>query len=417
MSKLVIILLVMLLSTSASSTLLFMQLNNALDENRALSYRYNVLISNYSLIKQQLTNLTGAYDVASKGLENALTENSKLKAELDELRRNYELVAVENKQLSEWLRGNVSHYSREVEVLRTELDESINRYNKLFLDYEALSESLKGNLTYINELEAHLRGYINELDRLNSLLRRAVVPVDLPYEDHKLNEEFLNESVKSLEQVADGLPNLSGKSVEELITDVIMWVSNKTYYQHDLVVLKDYWKLPNETIKEEGGDCEDLAVLGYALLRKAGFRHVFLVSWNTDTSGHVGVVLFVDGEWYLVDPGWAYVNDYGLFMRVNLFRDRDNLFTATIHPSSIHPLIKNSLINKGLARYEWYDYLSNTFTDKPALGRQILLRDLIVNWPVRDGYEAKVWTLITDEKTLITSNVDEVINLLYEVTR
>ncbi|MEM2347895.1 MAG: hypothetical protein QW267_06405, partial [Sulfolobales archaeon] len=63
----------------------------------------------------------------------------------------------------------------------------------------------------------------------------------LLYENHKLNKEFLNHSVKSLERLV-GTSRFSGMSVEEVITKVILWISNSTYYQYDLDVMYDYWK-------------------------------------------------------------------------------------------------------------------------------------------------------------------------------
>ncbi|MEM2347894.1 MAG: hypothetical protein QW267_06400 [Sulfolobales archaeon] len=52
----------------------------------------------------------------------------------------------------------------------------------------------------------------------------------------------------------------------------------------------------NETIVERGGNCEDLAVPGYALLRWVGLRDVCLLSWYAGDAGHVGVLIYVNGD-------------------------------------------------------------------------------------------------------------------------
>jgi len=46
----------------------------------------------------------------------------------------------------------------------------------------------------------------------------------------------------------------------------------------------DYWRYPIETLADGGGDCEDLAILAVALLRRLGEPAVFM-----GTDDHVGV--------------------------------------------------------------------------------------------------------------------------------
>lgn len=46
----------------------------------------------------------------------------------------------------------------------------------------------------------------------------------------------------------------------------------------------DYWRYPIETLADGGGDCEDLAILAVALLRRLGEPAIFL-----GTDDHVGV--------------------------------------------------------------------------------------------------------------------------------
>ncbi len=391
MSRLVIILLVLLLITSIVSVLLYVRLNVVLEENKLMNLRYNELLEKYASVRYQLANLSERYMAVSADLENAL---------------------IENKRLNEWLRGNISKYSQEVETLKTELNITLSKYDKLLIDYDLLINSLKSNMSYINELEFQLQEYASELERLNKMLRKAVIPTQLPYENHTLNKEFLNRSVKSLEQVSRVLPDFSGMSVEEVITKVILWISNNTYYQYDLDVMRDYWKLPNETIMERGGDCEDLAVLGYALLKWAGLKDVYLLSWYAGDVGHVGVLTYVNGNWFLIDPGWTFVNGYELYLTTTIRDAKGALWTLRIHPSHLNPLVKELLLSNNLAKYEWYDCRAKRFENSPDLERQASLKDFLLEWSRSEGHEPGVWTLITDENTFIVSNVDEVVNTL-----
>lgn len=391
MNKLVIILLISLIITSTTSALLYVYLNVILEENRLLNSHYNELSKNYTNIRYQLINLSEMYRAVSADLENTLDEN---------------------KRLNEWLRGNISEYSQEVKRLKTELNITLGKYDELLMDYDLLINSLKSNMSYINELELRLQGYASELERLNKILRKAVIPSQLPYENHTLNKEFLDSSVKSLEQVGELPLDPPSTKVEEVITKIVLWISNNTYYQYDLSVMRDYWKLPNETIREEGGDCEDLAVLGYALLRRAGLKNAYLLSWYAGGSGHVGVLIYVDGNWFLIDPGWTFVNGYKLYLTTTIRDVKGALWTISIHPSHLHPRIKKLLLSNDLARYEWYDCRSRRFENNPNMVRQTPLKDLLLEWSRCEDYEPSIWTLIADENTFVKTDVDEVVNTL-----
>ncbi len=391
MGRLTTALFIGIVLTSTASAILYVNLVGVLSENRLLkvevdTYRADVLRLEYELSR---------YDGLLKSVEGWLEGNV---SELRSLRAMYEGVIHENNQLREWLLGNVSEYE-------ARLKEVLRKYSELLESYEGL--------------ETKLRTYVDEVESLRRKLSRAVIAVDLPYGDHRMNKEYLERSVNSLEEVRELVPNISNYGEGNIIKEVVLWISNNIYYQHDLTALKDYWKLPNETIKEEGGDCEDYAVLGYALLRRAGFKNVYVLSWNVDGSGHVGVLIYDGGGWYLVDPGWSYVNDYMLYLRAKVYADEDHPWVISIHPSHIHPMTKKLLIGRGLARYEWYDHRTNAYVDEPTVRRQTDLKGLISSWPLRGGYgvdEVKAWTLITDDETIVTSDLDEVVNALTGLT-
>ena len=49
-------------------------------------------------------------------------------------------------------------------------------------------------------------------------------------------------------------------------------INNNLYYIEDIDLwnTKDYWATPTETIEKEAGDCEDMAILKYFLLKDIG---------------------------------------------------------------------------------------------------------------------------------------------------
>ena len=65
----------------------------------------------------------------------------------------------------------------------------------------------------------------------------------------------------------EGLPSESDKvrSIHNWVSNNIRWSSDKEMYN-----VEDYWATPYETLKKERGDCEDIAILKYFLMLKAG---------------------------------------------------------------------------------------------------------------------------------------------------
>jgi hypothetical protein len=74
----------------------------------------------------------------------------------------------------------------------------------------------------------------------------------------------------------------------------------------------DYWRTPEETIEDETGDCEDMAILLTSLLRSYNKRTfavwcINIRSETPSTSGHVAVAFPVaDGHIAILDPAGNY---------------------------------------------------------------------------------------------------------------
>ena len=56
--------------------------------------------------------------------------------------------------------------------------------------------------------------------------------------------------------------------------DVGDWLKNNFTYQSEEV---DYWKTPEETVKDKAGDCEDYAILSEFVLKDLGYDAWFIV--------------------------------------------------------------------------------------------------------------------------------------------
>lgn len=369
MRKTTTVLLLSIASISLSLLALYIGLNSVLTEVTEIERRYSNLLLSYADLQRNYTDIIVRYNNLLEELRRTLSENEVLRSKVNELDRAY-------RELSDHHRRNITYYE--------------SRLTKLLDEVRKCRE---------------------EEERLRSMLSRAVIPADLPYEDHTLNIEFLRRAIDSLSGFPEVLPDLTNMNLSESLINLIKWISTNFYYQNDLKALIDYWKLPNETLVEEGGDCEDYAVFTYALLKRAGFKHVYLISWNTRNSGHVGVLTFKDGLWYLVDPAWSLLNGYVLLMELNI-SSSNSVWTITIHPSHLSPAIKRALLDRGLTRYKWFDIGDKAYVVKPELNTYYNLSELLIKWLASEGYEADVWFLITGDETIITRDLSKIVNAL-----
>jgi hypothetical protein len=67
------------------------------------------------------------------------------------------------------------------------------------------------------------------------------------------------------------------------------WMSTNLTYQSEV---GDYWKSPEETIKDKGGDCEDLAILASRVLNDLRIENklvyiIYMADNKTDAKGHI----------------------------------------------------------------------------------------------------------------------------------
>ncbi len=82
-----------------------------------------------------------------------------------------------------------------------------------------------------------------------------------------------------------------------------------------LVWQQDYWRMPEETLGDETGDCEDMAVLLASMLRSynEGEYQIWVLAIRSEESGHVAVAFPVQGgRLTILDPaGNYYTGQYG----------------------------------------------------------------------------------------------------------
>lgn len=99
-----------------------------------------------------------------------------------------------------------------------------------------------------------------------------------------------------------------------LMTDILRWVEANIKYTGDMKSWKmsEYWQTPDETLTKKTGDCEDGAILIYALARACGVpaNRMLLFAGSVDGGGHCWLGYRSDEyplNWCFMD--WCYWYD------------------------------------------------------------------------------------------------------------
>ena len=282
-----------------------------------------------------------------------------------------------------------------------------NEYNDLKEEYTELSSINRKLFANLSLLRRSLSRYIRYVDEVNLYTSLTTV-------NHALRDEFLKEAIASIKPYLKGL---SSQSNESLITRLYKWVMLSTYYQNDPYVptyswglYDNIWRLPNQTLMQEGGDCEDLALLIYAALKNYGIKAWLIFWWNGSEGGHTATIAKYDGKWYIIDPVKNWLNGYSYYLRIR-FSEGSKEVNALIQPLWINPTLKKWLINDGLAAPLWVNSSGSIILVKEINGVSGL-GSLIEGWLGLWGSKFTNYSIMDVGIYKEFSNVSELVNYL-----
>jgi len=304
------------------------------------------------------------------------SEVERLKSENEILRKSYE------SQINQLRIG----YEAQINQLRNEVD----RLN-------TLNDILRKNLTYyidaLSKLSSEYSATQYELVNLQNKLKSAVFPVELLTMSQYEVNNFLIKSLTSVINISKELPK---PSVEEFLMKVFEYIMNNTYYQYDSIAIRsenvvggNYWKLANETLIDLGGDCEDLAVLTYSLI-KPYINHTYLLGWYNNETGHVAVITYINRYWYIIDPAGNWLNNYKLMIRLTIKDRVGREWVWWLSPIDIHPDTKKLGFQHSFFTYEWMKDNKIVTIVKGYSDLTQLLQDWLNYWKEKAGDKPKL---------------------------
>ena len=186
----------------------------------------------------------------------------------------------------------------------------------------------------------------------------------------------------------------------------------------ELIILNDVLNLPNETVRR-GGDCEDLSLLVYSLLKATlnPGEGVYLLLVRAEPEGHTAVLAIdkVRGEVYIIDPSWGMVNGYAVVLRIEAINRTGSLEYRHFLAVILHPLLKEGmfeLLKVKVVYLDVFTYLRTgkpTHSEVPAIHR-LPPRELLNEWLRMLGYyEPKSFAIASDTEVIEFPSLNDLI--------
>lgn len=250
-----------------------------------------------------------------------------------------------------------------------ELEEKMKDLQKKIEEIERSYTMLASNYSTLtsNYISLH-QNYGKLQDLIIQISKRALMkPEDLP--------EIIEISTRrssSLELLLYKIKISKNDQPELKAEKIISWILNNLEYIpddfHEIIVynnvvqVQDYVSFPDEVIERGGGDCEDLAILTYAILDRvlgesesvyliglegvSPYSYRYRIGW-----AHMAVLYKVGNEFIIIDPTGAYVTDRKYTMRIiidKVSEEREHKIFY-YNPLMLSPKFKNQFINDGIA--------------------------------------------------------------------
>ena len=298
-----------------------------------LNLSYIELSENYSLLKQRYAALSEEHSKLRESYQLITANYTSLKKEYESLRKSYQLLEDDYRSLKE-------------------------NYDSLREDYERLMAAYENVTAGYEHLEAN---YSEISKNLEFVRERILLPPDFfpGMLKQSVSFEVIMITKRELGLSKDMSPEFKARKIME-------WIMKNTQYLRDdyhqyivdskLATRNDFASAPNETLSRRGGDCEDLAVLAYAMLKSVLGRDeaVYLIVITNNEMAHAAVLYKARDKFIIIDPAMNYVTDARIVLVTNMFKGSSK-YAVWMSPMALSPEVKQFLLDNGFAKVSYYD--------------------------------------------------------------
>ncbi len=284
-----------------------------------LRYDYEALSSRYMGLQRSYEALSLDYSRLKEGYETLSSRLSDLRAEYEMLSGRYSLLQESYSKL----RDQYSYLERSYEALNNEYSSLKSRYAIL----EARCDRLASQCARLNETIAYMirtaNSYIVAREAmprvLNSDAVRATAPAVLSAGVSKL--DFWSSLQKIYDYVVSNIKYVHDVEMPLWYVSEVVTIEGRTYI-HDVRYYNawNYVQTPELTLRIGQGDCDDQAVLAYAMIKHYmrevyGAEYALYLACVEFPSGstHMAVLMPVQGgRVCIIDPAGRYLtSQYG----------------------------------------------------------------------------------------------------------
>jgi len=276
--------------------------------------------------------------------------------------------------------------SQRVASLSLSIANNSEHLKKLYAETEKLNRELASvseRVSLVNtslvELRKNLATRLMKLETSIAVSDRRYFYASKSYLTKVLESVVKERAVEELALRLGLEGNLTQRAVK-----VFTFIENNLAYCHDpyapivlvngsIYIAKDLLELPNETIARGCGDCEDLALLAYALLaatkRPGESFYLIFIAWKHSKVGHVAL-LAIDRVHHIaliLDPAGDWLNGIRAFLKMYIENIKGVYYIVWLTPLDIGNRTKQLLEHYGFAALVYLDTQSSRFIPAPKI--------------------------------------------------
>jgi predicted nuclease with TOPRIM domain len=342
-----------------------------LEEFNRLKSRYSVLEENYTALHQSFKELKASYALLEERYERLYKNYTAVMDKYDRLSSEYRELLSSYEELREDYDKLEENYT----ILRDRFEQVRSEYLALKSDYESLKRDYEELEREHDKLRKDYTALSTKHNKLVSSLENVMMWLNLAVSNTSRVQEFyttvLSTSVDQVKSLVDyaGFSGSLGRRAFDVFRTLLYWLyycpdSHVRYVDYtsstpSISVRDDVLLLPNETWARECGDCEDLALFTYALLKateRPGEKLYLIEFYDGWGEGHVGV-LAVDttqGKYYVVDLAGNYFNGLGVYYRATIVAPNGTKWYYYFSPIQLTYKDKEALSD--ILEIVYYDY-------------------------------------------------------------
>ena len=289
--------------------------------------QYQAISSEYMNLYNSYRDLKGKYDGLQEDYQKVVSKLTVISEENSRLRENYSKLVESYKEL----RLQYDDVQGRYEDLKRRYDELMSRYSEINVSLPRIKRRLE---------EVSDRIFIPS-DKMPDMLKQARPEMvkDIVYGELRLRPETSPQTKarKILEWIMLNLQYLDDDFHQYLIDDRL-----ESY--------QDFLSLPNETLTRRGGDCEDLAILAYAMLKSilGDGEQVYIVQICSGGRCHVAVIYKVGDKVMAIDPAGSYVTNARISLEMSVKKGLRE-YRVWLSPLTMGSEGKEFLIKNGFA--------------------------------------------------------------------